>query len=552
MGPDQAPGHQRTLLHNATVWFGENALPEKGWLEILGNRIASVGRGKLPDSPNNVDAIDLNGAHLLPGFVDCHSHLTVSAWIPCSIHGAGWTSKKDLLDALRRRASISEETDWLIVFYADFHRIGRLPSMQELNEACLGRPVIVNDYSLHQCLANESAFSRANIASLSFPVNDVVLKNGQPTGLLQEAASGHMLSIALQQLAGQLESISALALLEAEAARHLAMGITACHDPCVHPKMQAAMERLQTRTPLRLSWSHVKSSENADYVVDELCLSCGAGPKSAKVFLDGAKQCAICLDPGDVMKLTSYAVGSALKGDLSSLRTLTSTTLAYKNQKFVTPYLRLSPNEIRKTLDDIGEADARPKIHAIGNEAVKCACQALKQTGTKNSSIEHLILLTNNDIEAVTDCAAIASLQPGFLNQSEELVSSKMEKVMNIIPARSLIDAGVPTALSSDNPCGPLDPLGNIRSAVNRRSDRGFIIDKKEAITISEAVRAYSVTGHHAIHGKPHKGLSVGEIADLVILNSSPENPAARVLSTWVDGIEVYTQGVFRRRTYRP
>ena len=539
---------ERKLLHNATIWSGESAIPARGWLEIEGDKIKLIGQGKLSKIGDHSDIIDLNGAHILPGFVDCHSHLTVSAWIPCSINGSGWKDKNEMLDALRRRASVVEETEWLIVFYADFHKMGRLPSMMELDEASLGRPLIINDYSLHQCLANEPAYRRANISALNFPINDVVLKNGCPTGLLQEAASGHMLSIALNQLASELESISALALLESEAARHIAMGITACHDPCVHPRMQVAMERLQAKTPLRLSWSHVKSNESADYVVDELCLSCGAGPKSAKTFLDGAKQCAICLDPTDVMKLTAYAVGGALRGDFSSLQTLTSTKMLYKQKKFVTPYLRFSPDEVSGVLDEIGMADARPKIHAIGNEAVKCACQALKQTGTQDSTIEHLILLTNDDIEDVADCGAIASLQPGFLNQSEELVASKMEKVMNVIPTKSLMDAGIPTALSSDNRCGPLDPLGNIRSAVTRRSERGVIVDKKEAITISEAVRGYSMTGHHAIHGKPHKGISVGEVADLVVLSSHPENPLARVLSTWIDGEEVYTQGVMQRR----
>lgn len=73
-------------------------------------------------------------------------------------------------------------------------------------------------------------------------------------------------------------------------------------------------------------------------------------------------------------------------------------------------------------------------------------------------------------------------------------------------------------------------------------------MDKKEAITISEAVRGYSMTGHHAIHGKPHRGISIGEVADLVILSSHPENSSTRVLPTWTCGEEVYTQGVMQRR----
>lgn len=530
------------IMHNATFWYGEDARPTEGWMEITGKHITQFKSGKLPQALKAKRTINLNRAHVLPGFVDCHTHLTVSAWIPCSIDGSSWRCKKDLLDALSRHAQILNSTSWLVVFYADFHQVGRLPTMLELDEATEGRPVIINDFSLHQCLANSSAFKQANISSIKFAQGDVELKHGRATGRLQETASGHMLSIALTKFSEQFESLNSLSLLEAEADRHISLGITACHDPCVHPKMQIAMEKLEKRTPLRLSWSHVMSHEQADFVSEELCLSCGTGPKSAKMFLDGAQQCAICLNPADVMKLSVYSIGNALQGDFSSLSTLFNTKLNYKNGQFYSQNLRLDQASLNHSLEAIGKDGIRPKIHAIGNEAVKCACSALKQSGTKDSTIEHLILLSDQDIDEVASCGAVASLQPGFINQSEELKASNIEKVLNIIPAKSLLKAGIPTALSSDNPCGPLDPLGNIRYAVTRQTNAGLVIDAKESISMAEAVHAYSMGGHHAIHGQPHKGLTEGQIADLAILNGHPENPSVQVISTWIDGKQVFSK----------
>jgi|GEM_PF-454354 len=530
------------IMHNATFWYGESALPTEGWMEITGKHITQFKPGKLPQALKLKKTINLNRAHVLPGFVDCHTHLTVSAWIPCAIDGSGWRCRNDLLEALSRHAQMLDSSAWLVVFYADFHQIGRLPSIQALDEATQGRPVIINDFSLHQCLANESAFKQANIRSINFVQGDVELKHGRATGRLQDTASGHMLSIALTKFAEQFKSLNTLSLLEAEADRHLSLGITACHDPCVHPKMQSAMEKLEKRSPLRLSWSHVKSHEQADFVSEELCLSCGTGPKSAKMFLDGAQQCAICINPADVMKLSVYAVGNALHGDFSSLRTLFDTKLNYKKGQLYSPFLRLDQDSLNHSLVAIGKESVRPKIHAIGNEAVKCACSALKQSGTTDSTIEHLIFLSDQNIDELASCGAVASLQPGFINQSEELKTSNIEKVLNVIPAKSLLKSGIPMALSSDNPCGPLDPLGNIRYAVTRQSNSGLVIDAKESITMSEAVQAYTIGGHHAIHGQPHKGLTEGQIADLAILNGHPENPSVQVVSTWVDGKQVFSK----------
>jgi len=530
------------IMHNATFWYGEDAHPTEGWMEITGKHITQFKAGKLPQALKSEKTIDLNRAHVLPGFVDCHTHLTVSAWIPCSIDGSNWRCKKDLLEAINRHAQILDRSAWLVVFYADFHRIGRLPTMLELDEATQGRPIIINDFSLHQCLANESAFQQANISSIKFSQGDVEMKHGRATGRLQELASGHMLSIALTRFAEQFESLNILALLEAEADRHIALGITACHDPCVHPKLQNAMEKLEKRSPLRLSWSHVKSHEQADFISEELCLSCGTGPKSAKMFLDGAQQCAICINPADVMKLSVYAIGNALQGNFSSLRTLTDTKLNYKKGQFYSPYLRHDQDSLNHSLEAIGKQNVRPKIHAIGNEAVKCACSALKQSGTSDSTIEHLIFLSDQNIDEVASCGAIASLQPGFISQSEELKNSNIDKVLNIIPAKSLLKSGIPTALSSDNPCGPLNPLGNIRYAVTRQTSSGLVIDAKESISLQEAIKAYSMGGHHAIHGQPHKGLTEGQVADLTILNGSPENPNVQVISTWIDGKQVFSK----------
>jgi predicted amidohydrolase YtcJ len=529
-------------LYNGTFWAGNNVKPISGWIEISNSKISQIEEGELPDRYLGKSSINLNKAHILPGLVDCHSHLSVSAWIPFTIDGSAWTTKKSLLASISKNSTNLDKESWLIAFHADFYKMDQLPTLDELNSASGGRPIVISDYSLHLYLVNEAAVKISGICDFKYPSGEIEYKKGKLTGLIKESAGGYMLGMALTKFSEHFEGLNVYTMLEMEAERHLSLGITGCHDPSVHPRIQFAMEKLEKKSPLKLSWSHVKAHEDPEFIPDELCLSCGTGPRSAKIFLDGASQCSLCLDPMQIMKMSAYSIGTALKGDFKGLKSLTRTKLNYKNGLFFSPHSRMNKTQASQILSDLGSEGLRPKIHALGNEAVNCACTALKESKTKDATIEHLVFLTDENIENVASTGAIASLQPGFLENTSEIRDSNIEKVFHVIPAKSLMKAGVPTALSSDNPCGPLNPLENIRRAVNRNTSSGYIFDKKESLTMSEAIRAYSIVGNQAIHGREGKGLELGAEADMTILNGHPENNFSEVISTWIDGVEVYSR----------
>lgn len=535
--------NQESYFYNGTIWAGAEVEPIKGWFSIINGKFNQIQSGDLPENLKSKTAVNLNDRHILPGLVDCHSHLTVSAWIPYTLDGSGWNSKKEMLMAIRQHAEKMDKSSWIIGFYADFYRIGALPSLLELNEAAGGRPLLINDFSLHKSLASEAALEQANIQRMHFSASDVMVsRQGSPSGLLKETASGHALSIGLTEFAQQFESFNMLSLLHAEADRHLSLGIVECHDPCMHPRLQITAEKFEKQTPLKFSWSHVKSHEKADYVGENVCLSCGAGPSSAKMFLDGADDCAICLKPSEVLKMSTLSIGQALLGNTHVLRTLTKAKLTYRNGKFRAPFLRLPKDKITQQLASLGEQNVRPKIHALGNEAVSCACHSLNDSGIKDATVEHLVLLSDNNIEEVAKSGAVASLQPGFLQQAKELASSNIHNVMNVIPAKSLSKSGITIALSSDNPCGPLNPLANIRRAVTRMSDDGILVDKKEALTISEAIKAYSLGGQQAIHGQTGSGIEYNSNANFIVVSGHPEHSFSEVMETWIEGECVFNR----------
>ena len=63
----------RTLLHGGQVFDGTGADPQSADVVIEGGRIVEVGAGLDGDS-----AVDVTGKTILPGFFDCHVHLTFS------------------------------------------------------------------------------------------------------------------------------------------------------------------------------------------------------------------------------------------------------------------------------------------------------------------------------------------------------------------------------------------------------------------------------------------------------------------------------------------
>jgi predicted amidohydrolase YtcJ len=517
------------LIEDAVIWGG--GTPQAGRLLVRDGRIADARDGPAPGARRR-----LGGKHVLPGFVDAHSHLTVSAWLPHALDAGGWDGASAALAAIARHRATRPAGTWILALGADFDRWPRLPQPDDLDAAAGGLPTVIADFSLHRCLASGEARRLADLSQGgTHHADDIAMRRGRPSGLLWESASARALTAAFRATANEVGALGHEALLSAEAGRHLALGITACHDPCVPPSLQPLLERVRKATPLRLSWSSVAEESLLDPA--DVCPACGEGPRSAKLFMDGAHKCALCLDPRHVLKMMGATAVATARGNFAPLRELFAYRSVYRAGRFYTPYLRMDAGGLARRLETLATSGIRPRIHAVGNHAAACACQALGEAGARNVTLEHLTFLGEREIDAVAATGAVASLQPGFIERfGRGILDRRMVPDLHAYPAASLARAGVPLALSSDNPCGPLDPLHNIRMAVERRFADGRVVDAREAITVEQAVAAYTTGGFQAIHGVPGRGLAVGAPADFVVLDGPPMHAKSRVLETWIDG----------------
>lgn len=525
------------LIEGAVVWAGDRPSPQPGHIVVRDGVIASLGGGQ-PPQMNERRA--LGGRHVLPGFVDAHSHLTVSAWLPRTLDAGAWSSAVAALAQIARHRVGRPDGAWILALGADFDRWpDGLPRPDDLDAAAGGYPTVIADFSLHRCLASGEARRLGGVAHAGgHMAEDIAMSRGRPSGMLWEGASARVLTTAFTAIAHELGAVGHQALLAEEAQRHLSLGITACHDPCVPASLQPMLERLRQTTPLRLSWSSVAEEgllEPAD--ASELCPTCGEGPPSAKLFMDGAHKCALCLDPRHVLKMMGATAIAAVRGNLAPLHELFAYRSVYRSGRVYTPYLRMDAGMLSRRIETLAAHGVRPRIHAVGNHAAACVCASLADTALCNATIEHLTFLGGREIDAVAATGAVASLQPGFIERfGASILDRRLVPDLHAYPAASLLLAGVPLALSSDNPCGPLDPLRNIRTAVERRLADGRTVDMREAITIEEAVTAYTLGGHHAVHGVAGPGLSVNAAADFIVLDGHPALGTSRVVETWIGG----------------
>lgn len=536
------------LFRNGTVWDGDPPLPRRGWLLVRGERIAACGAASEPE-PASETSVDLGGAHLVAGFCDAHSHLSVGAWLPAVGDGRAIASFDAALSAVRDAASAKRTAGFIVFGRVDLESWPRGSGFDAhaLDEASGGRPVLLLDLTLHRGLLSEEGLRRCEITRNTHdPKGDIERgRRGDPTGLVWERFFGRAVFVALRSLAAEAGEAGVDGLLDREAKAHLRLGVTRVHEPGVPRDVHERLVALAARTPLRLSWS---AGSDAGFLEppDEISAlppgPYGEAPASVKLFLDGAQRCAICLSPGEVLASLGGAVRAALSArDIGPLAMLGAQRTRWENGHAHMAWERFDERELHARVREIVGAGLVPRLHAIGNFAVAQAARALAAAGAPHATIEHALLLGPREIDLAAASRAVVSIQPGFVpTHGPAMRALGMDSALRAVPLGSLVRGGVPLAISSDHPCGPLDPLHNLRHAVTREMPGGERFAPSEALTPSQALRAATAGGAAAV-GFAGDGLLVpGAKADLAVCSGDPFAPGTRVASTWVAGERVF------------
>jgi predicted amidohydrolase YtcJ len=170
----------------------------------------------------------------------------------------------------------------------------------------------------------------------------------------------------------------------------------------------------------------------------------------------------------------------------------------------------------------VAEAKARGfrvASHAIGNAAIDMVLDAYSSAKPESARIEHATFITDTQIAKIADLGAAVVTQPYFMTLPAIAQAPSIPGI-GYQPLRSMLQAGVCVAGSSDFPVTDFDPMLGIRAAQERKTRLGEVRDPDERLSEDEAIRLYTRNAAQAAGCLDRCGtLDIGKRADLMVLD---------------------------------
>ncbi|MBN2335950.1 amidohydrolase family protein, partial [Candidatus Bathyarchaeota archaeon] len=222
---------------------------------VKGGKILRVGstRHVLEAAGERTEVIDLKGRTLLPGLIDSHMH-PCGSWGAYLIRGVAcgpdFGSVEEMLEAVKRKVVETPSGDWILGFRMDDVKMGRYPTLQELDAAAPENPLYIQRRDGHNGVANSLALKIAGITrDTPDPPHGRIEKDrdGEPNGLLREAAKD--LVYHRMPPYSEDEFYRGLQIVYDECLR---LGLTSIHASMVCPAELKAMQRLKREGKLKV------------------------------------------------------------------------------------------------------------------------------------------------------------------------------------------------------------------------------------------------------------------------------------------------------------
>lgn len=517
----------KLVILNANLVTLNQKQPRAEAIAIQNGRIIAVGSNKAVRKyiAKETRVIDTKNKTIVPGFVDCHVHMTGFGQFLQTLDLRNVQSVKEMQQKLREYAQKNRAKSWILGGRWDQDRFAekRYPTRLDLDAAVADKPVFLIRLCGHLGVANSKALQLAGISketTIESGKIDLDEASGEPNGILRENALELVWKAIPKPSPKQLEEACISACKKAVKA-----GLT-----CIHWIIGSAQEiriiqklYLNGKLPLRVYLGI--SADLLDQLVD-LGLLTGFGNDMVKigfvkVFADGSLG----------------ARTAALKEPYSD-KPETRGIILYTQRK------------LNRLVSKAHRAGLQLAVHAIGDRAIEAVLKAfenaLKKHPRKNHRhrIEHCSVLNPRLIERMKRLGLIASVQPHFVVSDFWVVDRVgKDRARWVYPFQTLMKEGLVVTSGSDCPVEPIDPLLGVWAAVTRKSFA------EENLTVEEALKTYTLNAAYASFDENNKGtIEVGKFADVTVLSDDLLNvPAEEIKSvkvemTIVDGKIVYSR----------
>ena len=530
---DGTPG--ANAPHSAEGWE-----PDAEGIVIADGEIVLVGSTEeaLSHRVGNTRVMDVDGATVLPGLVDSHTHVAGLGQIRSQINLIGVETEQQAVQRVVAGSANVPDGQWIVGRGWDEGAwANRYPTMELLSEKFPNHPVVLNSLHGFAVWGNRMAFERAGITKHTpSPEGGEIVRdeNGNPTGIVLNRA-GRLLTDAIPEPTDEQFKSFVLTGLETMAQD----GYVAVHEAGATSRHMKAFEELEAegRLPIRV-YAMLSARDEA------LC----------RAWLDKGP------DGDDQTMLTTRSVKAYYDGALGSRGARLLEDYSDKPG-----HKGVSGNQYgfaESLVADMMKGGFQVGIHAIGDAGNRETLSFLASVIEENERtrqgrhrIEHAQVIHPDDFPRFAELGVIASMEPPHCVEDKTWAEDRLgpERVKGAYAWRTLRKAGAALIFNSDLVGSDHNVFYGLHAAMTRRDKRleppgGWY--PEERMTPEEAVRGYTTWAAYAAFWEEETGvLAPGRWADITIMDLDPlvvgeTDPGklfeGKILATIVGGQLVY------------
>ena len=523
------------ILTNGKIITVDPAFTIAQAIAIAGDRIVAVG----PDAAIASMAgpatrvVDLKGKAVIPGITDGHAHMDREALRNVFPALGPVRSIRDIQDRIAELARAKQPGEWIVTmpigdppYYFDVPESlaeKRWPTRQELDAAAPANPVFIRSiwgywrgtFPLVSC-ANTEALRRAGVTRDTVsPVDTVRIEkdaNGDPTGVFVEREMAPVAELIWFRQAAAFTPADRLRTLPQSARAYHAFGTTSVFEghgastELLRTYKQAHREgALTMRTSLAFSpnWQAAGAAPLGPFV------EAWAGWLGEPGF------------GNEWLKMSGLYVHAGREAaDDVRARAAPYTGWAGFNSNHGLPrdqakqlLLHCAANDIRAVMIGSSNLDLYDEVD-----------REIPLQG-RRWVISHISTIPPRDIERIVRMGLVLTthtnnyLYKGLHAQAQRLPP---ERHGEIVPLRSLLNAGVKVSLATDNvPVSAFLPIWQTIARTSYQTKER--IGAGEALSRADALRCATVNGAYLTFDEDKKGsLEVGKLADLAVVSADP------------------------------
>ncbi|HEX4356019.1 MAG TPA: amidohydrolase [Pseudonocardia sp.] len=494
-----------------------------------------------------------DAAMVLPGLVDGHTHLGFAgrqvAW---ELSVSPMSGPEEILAEVRERVGRLGPDEWLvggILGGAVLAEVDTPAGLAALDEASLGRPVMLRDNSMHNRWVNSRALELMGItASSPDPADGRYGRDarGELVGLLYEGASTRAEAAVREHTpdirARDLHSVrTAVSILNS-------LGVTATMDAATMGVWMDAFTELDNAGELTM-W--IVACMAAREFVDP-------GVAGPELFATAARRRSAHVRPDFVKAVLDGVPMTRTALFLEPYRSVDGGAAhgcCFYGNSFYTD------EELLELLEHAVGLGLHAKLHATGDGTVRQVLDAVARVRARHGAgpvfhLAHPEFVHPDDVARFAELGVVADASPAlwFPHLMNTIIEAQVNEgyLARIWPLRELHEAGVPLAAGSDWPAATVrpDPWLSIESMVTRRNpDPAFpgTLAPDQAVDLPTALRAHTVNPARAMGLGDQTGqLRPGLAADFITIDQPlldiPVDQIHRtqVRQTWFGGTLAY------------